>query len=171
MNVQRHSLSIPAAVCPPVRMSVPVGYMKRKFPAPLQRPAFAEEGKELAVQRTWQLAAKTQQGSTLAIFHGGVKKYIFRWFIISVLSYDGAVDTPQLHPLAADQVDRVWHLLAGLPSRWGYGRWLTHLRYIIPGNKARIGRHDYDAPGLRMSGALTLAVEEANRGSLCCGHR
>ena len=171
MNFQRHSLSKPAAVFPPVCMSVPVSYMKRKFAAPLQRPAFAEEGKELAVQRTWQLAAKTQQGSTLAIFHGGVKNHIFRKFIISVFRYDGAVDTPQLHPLAADQVDRVWHLLAGLPSRWGYSRWLTHIRNNIPGNKARIGRQDYDTPGLRMSGALTLAVEEANRGRLCCGHR
>ena len=39
------------------------------------------------------------------------------------------------------------------------------------GNKAREGSHDYyDAPGLRISGALSLAVEKANNGTLCCGH-
>ena len=55
------------------------------------------------------------------------------------------------------------------------GKYMTCLEKfsdrIISGNKARIGRHDYEAPGLRISGALTLAVEEANRGTLCCGHK
>ena len=39
------------------------------------------------------------------------------------------------------------------------------------GNKQRAGSDTYEPPGLRISGAVTLAVEEANSGKLCCGHR
>ena len=45
------------------------------------------------------------------------------------------------------------------------------VKQFFPGNKPREGTFEYDAPGLRISGALSLAVDEANNGKLCCGHK
>ena len=39
------------------------------------------------------------------------------------------------------------------------------------GNKPREGRDNYESPGLRISGGLGLAVQQANAGLLCCGHK
>ena len=39
------------------------------------------------------------------------------------------------------------------------------------GNKQRDGQFNYETPGLRISGALSLAVKEANERILCCGHK
>ena len=41
----------------------------------------------------------------------------------------------------------------------------------LAGNTGRPGRFDYEAPGLQISGAVSLAVQAANRGRLCCNHR
>ena len=46
-----------------------------------------------------------------------------------------------------------------------------HCKPSTAGNKQRAGSDTYEPPGLRISGAVTLAVEEANSGKLCCGHR
>ena len=46
-----------------------------------------------------------------------------------------------------------------------------HCEQSTAGNKQRAGSDGYEPPGLRISGAVTLAVEEANSGKLCCGHR
>ena len=39
------------------------------------------------------------------------------------------------------------------------------------GNKPREGMDNYESPGLRISGGLGLAVQQANAGLLCCGHK